>query len=141
MANYTKTINKATFRQKLAIYELLKDFLKTNDDGTAEYIEGMNDEGIAKRVEGATVNHVAGIRRAEFGNFPVQQRGNVSTLQARIEQLETAVANLIKCNHDLAQKHDTLCKTLALNKVADVRHLATTHRDNGAGVVATHVGR
>jgi hypothetical protein len=136
-----KTINKATFRQKLKLYELLKEFLKVNEDGTAEYIEGMNDEAIAKRVEGATASHVANIRRAEFGNFPTQQRGNVATLQARIEQLETAVANLIKCNHDLAQKHDTLCKTLALNKVADVRHLATTHRDNGAGVVATHVGR
>lgn len=141
MANHGRTINKATFRQKLAIYELLKDNLKVNEDGTAEYIDNMNDEGIAKRVEGATVSHVANIRRAEFGNFPTTTKGNIASLQSRIEQLETAVANLIKCNHDLAQKHDTLCKTLALNKVADVRHLATTHRENGAGVVATHVGR
>lgn len=122
--------------------EVLQDYNEENPT-YCHYKDGWDDQRVADvlKVKKASV---MGYRVECFGKLmppPGQRGGDRSSrfedLLKRVDEIAGAMAQLISDNADLQRvnrnlitsydelknKHDRLCDTLQINKVADVRHL------------------
>jgi hypothetical protein len=114
----------STTKHKLQIAELLAKHLKPHEKAAGQFVyDGdFTDEYIAKLVgDGLNDGHVGRIRLELYGPLyrvpPVVDDARVTAMQTVIEKLTAELA-------DLNGRHNKLCQTLALNRVADVRHLS-----------------
>ena len=82
------TIRRATFSEKLAINDLLKDRLKILETGHCQYVDpGDSDLTIAKEVENTlSSSSVASIRKEMFGRLTKTRPSN-SELEFRFNKL------------------------------------------------------
>jgi hypothetical protein len=63
--------SKASYRELIAINDLLRQVLHTKEEGAA-YEQGWSDEKVAAQI-GCKTNWVSNARRKLFGNFPVKK--------------------------------------------------------------------
>lgn len=110
--------------------ELLKlHLLPSEHEGYFKYQNEWDDAKIAQELDPA-------IQATAIGNLRIELFGKLDTTantaredNARIKEVETIVQNLLACYSELEIKYNKLIDTLALNKVVDVKHLKTTHKD------------
>jgi hypothetical protein len=101
----------------VAIHTELTKVARRLEGGICEYLEGHSDATVAAKV-GCTDANVAGVRTEMFGRL---RRPTTSDEAARHELM------VLRASHDdLRVRFDLLVSSLALNKVADVRHLHTS---------------
>ena len=126
-----RRINMSTHMQAIRVYEKLKEVIKTLPEGRCEYIDpNITDQTVAELLQ-VGAGTVASIRKQGFGQL-IMPRSNflarLETAISEIEQLKTSLREVTALAQELSQKHTALVRTLALNKVADVRHLVVNEQ-------------
>lgn len=117
------TTNKATRTELIAIHKALEEVIEARGNGLVDFKQGHSDKTIAERV-GCSVHSVAGLRLEMFGKLERGGAQHVESNRAKVDALCQDFDRLVKFIHEFADKHNKLAETLALNKVANVRHLA-----------------
>jgi len=106
-----KAANKSFLRGREIEAILNQCLTRDEEQDVCFYIDGWNDEKVAKEVDAngtdCTVNHVRGIRGALFGNL--RQRGPALRSE-RDDELEETVENLRQVVRGLTQKVESLRK-------------------------------
>lgn len=121
--------NALTRQQEFAAGKLFEQHLKRMDGDTCSYVNGWDDTRVGKEVgyTGDQTN-IARLRRdLGFGRVVGQVRPPQTTtkdLLARVEALEAIIAERETLLVELIEKHDKLVTTLALDRVANVKHLS-----------------
>lgn len=114
------------------INDLLREHLKrVGDTDQWVYDDDWSDQKIAAVVGGGLgVNHVAHVRTEVYGSLrragSETSADKIEALEASIKELQQAVLAQARAYEALAGLHRKLCETLALNRVADVKHLGGT---------------
>ncbi len=110
----------ATSAHTVQAHKLLSEHLVKTGEGMVDYKEGFDDTRIAAMIDkDLSPASVARIRQELFGKLINRGTG----ADARIAALEGSVRNLCGLIQEMVEKHDKLVDNLAVNKVADVRHL------------------
>ncbi|MEY9184739.1 hypothetical protein ABIG06_006287 [Bradyrhizobium sp. USDA 326] len=125
-------------KDTIAIYKELEKVVSKQPDGMCVYNGGADDRTVAEKLQ-VSPNSVARIRQDNFGKLRQQHEPDhrLDDLTRRVDEMGGALAQLLSDNADLHRvnrnlitsydelknKHDRLCDTLQINKVADVRHL------------------
>jgi len=113
----------------IKIGRVLEERLKLLGDGFVAYLDGWSDLrigtdfGYSQQAIGNLRMELYGRLRAHRGSasFDVEER--ISDLEARIVQLTTIINSQASELHALQILHGRLCDTLAINRIADVKHL------------------
>jgi len=84
--------SKASYRELIAINDLLRQVLHTKEEGAA-YEQGWSDEKVAAQI-GCKTNWVSNARRKLFGNFPVKKPETPTTLRSEIEAIKDYLTTL-----------------------------------------------
>ncbi|WP_370135310.1 hypothetical protein [Bradyrhizobium sp. USDA 313] len=97
-------------------------------DGFCTFRDGWDDQKVAD-VVGVKKASVMGTRIECFGKLRQPPREQ----DHRLDEAIRAIENLQRCYDELKQRHDKLCDTLALNRVAEVRHLRVAQPNHSNG--------
>lgn len=115
----------ATSTEIINIAKLLDQHLKKVSEGIVEYLEGYDDKRIAAAAgQGISPASVARVRQENYGKLIVRS-GDARIASAEELALNTSVAHdqLRTEFNDLRDKYNKLIVTLAMNHVANVKHL------------------
>lgn len=134
----------ATRTQIVGVSDLLRAHLMPADGGLFVYAEGWSDTLIAERLatpaNPINEGHVAGLRADLYGNLrkspapqPVADDARIAILEAALAQERARNDRTAARLEELATLHARLCKTLKLNHVVDVAHLAGSLPERPAG--------
>lgn len=115
-----RSFTKASTTQVIAIHRMLEEEVEKLEGGLCQYKNpDVSDATLAEKSK-ASVNTVARIRQEMFGK--VRRASVDAETAADIRGLKEQLA-------ELTDKHNKLCVTLSLEKIANVKHLAV---GNGA---------
>lgn len=96
--------------------------------GYFEYDDNWSDSQIASVLSADIQSSaIANLRLKLHGKLEV--RGSDIGTNIRVKELETLVTNLLSCYGELEVKYNKLIDTLAIGRVADVKHLKTTVKE------------
>jgi hypothetical protein len=113
-----KSPQRASRPQIIQINDILKDVLiLPSVGGRVDYKEGHSDHSVAERVQCA-LSSVQQVRNEMYG----QLRTSTGSMRAEVDLLKQQL-------DELRVKYHRLTQVLALNKVADVRHLCLADMD------------
>lgn len=90
---------------------------KSGDEDVVTYHAGWNDERVAEEL-GVRLQAVASVRRELYGNIKTGRQADEDS------KMEGRVALLEKQLDEVRVKYHRLVQMLALNRVADVKHLS-----------------
>lgn len=122
---------RKTVLETIAISRLLELHIKPLGEGRCEYVEGWDDEAIAKAVApDLLAGHVSSVRAEMFGTIRSKRSSSEQVSPDRFEELEHLVLKLVEANTTLSAtlaalttKYDALCDGLSIARVVDARHL------------------
>lgn len=116
-----KKNDRASRTEVIAINDRLREAIINRDvNGLCEYKEGVNDQTIATEL-GVSVTSVSRIRLELFGRLKSVPASVQS--DARIEELERIVTNLVRLYDELKDRHNKLILKMSIERVGDFRHL------------------
>ncbi len=109
---------------------LFKEHLAPSDrDGYFKYCNGWDDAKIAQELDPTIQStSIARLRVELFGQLDVTANVNREE-NAKLKELEVLTSNLLACYGELEIKYNKLIDTLAIGRVADVKHLKTTVKE------------
>lgn len=114
-------IRRATTKEKIAIWEILKEELEETGDGFVRYKRsGVDDAEVAKRVGVKAKRSVELVRLEMFGQLRKARTGKT---KEKIEDVALATLAIAESVSDLSTRFDKLLDNLTLNRVIDVKHL------------------
>ena len=115
--------------QTIALHGLMKEHLHQPGPGETYWVydDGWSDKSVAAHVKGVNPQQVTHLRLQLFG--PIGPKAGMASvvqideIKRDVIGLQDAVNKLRSAIEDLAKRHNQLCQTLSINRVADVRHL------------------
>ena len=116
-----KTNRKMSRLELIKTHALLEKVIVKMDGGLVRYEDGWSDERVGEEI-GVTKRNVQGARTELFGNLQPAARGSADP--AELAVVRSAITRLSDQYAELVLKYNDLVATLALNKVAPVKHLA-----------------
>jgi len=122
---------KASRTQIIAIHQRLVQVLEKVGEDHCKYIEPSSDHSVAQELN-CSPNNVAGVRKELFGNLFKKSvpSDELLELRSQVNALQNKLGEVDGRLQDLEIKHNKLCETLSLNRLASVNHLTvmTTKR-------------
>lgn len=110
-----KAKRTASRQQLIAINDLLREcIVKSPDSNLVDYKDGFDDHVVAKKL-GVKLASVKGARQELYGALRTHRTLRVGQVETQLEELRV--------------KYHRLVTILALQRVADVRHLALVDMD------------
>lgn len=121
----------STRAQIIKIGTMLAEHLEPVEGGLFAYDGGWSDDRIAAEAaplgNAIVATHVATVRQELYGNLrkpPEVASDEIAALRAQVAELQRAALAQAAALEKLSDLHAKLCANLALNRVADVRHLS-----------------
>lgn len=130
---------KISRTQTIAIYTRLSDLIEKLDNGMCRYRNPEHSDATVATEFSCSHNSVAGVRKELFGNLVSKREPGASdtaaiaALQAELNNLNSRYLQVLAGLNELIVKHNRLCETLSLNRVAEVKHLTMLSETKGTG--------